>query len=86
VLGLGRTAAYRLVAAGDFPVPVVRAGGRLIVPVAPLLRLLGLPAAAVPADGLDVAGGASVDTWTGPADSPPRRTTSADFEHDGGDT
>lgn len=40
VLGIGRTLAYQLVAAGQFPVPVIRAGTRVIVPVAPLLDLL----------------------------------------------
>lgn len=42
VLGLGRSAAYEAVRTGGFPVPVIRAGGHYVVPVAPLLRLLGL--------------------------------------------
>ena len=44
VLGIGRTTAYRLVQAGEFPCPVVRVGGVYKVPTAGLLRLLGLHA------------------------------------------
>src|SRR6266540_3515766 len=40
ILGIGRSQAYRLVAAGQFPAPVIRAGTRVVVPVAGLLRLL----------------------------------------------
>jgi hypothetical protein len=40
ILGIGRTLAYELVATGRFPTPVIRAGTRVIVPVAPLLELL----------------------------------------------
>lgn len=40
ILGIGRTLAYELVATGQFPTPVIRAGTRVIVPVAPLLKLL----------------------------------------------
>src|SRR5579859_5283991 len=40
ILGIGRTLAYELVATGRFPTPVIRAGTRVIVPVAPLLTLL----------------------------------------------
>ena len=39
-LGGGKTTGYRLVREGRFPVPTVRLGGRLVVPVAPLERLL----------------------------------------------
>lgn len=41
VLGVGRSTAYDLIQRGEFPVPTVRLGRRLLVPVAPLLRLLG---------------------------------------------
>jgi hypothetical protein len=41
-LGVGRTTAYALARAGDFPCPVVRVGGTYKVPTAGLLRLLGL--------------------------------------------
>ena len=41
-LGIGRTLAYRLAAAGELPVPVIRVGRKLRVPAAPLRALLGL--------------------------------------------
>lgn len=41
-LGLGRTKAYQLASAGQFPCPVIRAGKTYLVPVAGLLDLLGL--------------------------------------------
>jgi hypothetical protein len=43
LLGIGRTHAYNLEAAGDFPVPVLHLGRAIRVPTAPLLDLLGLP-------------------------------------------
>jgi hypothetical protein len=43
VLGLGRTKAYQLARAGQFPCPVIRAGKTYLVPVAGLLAVLGLP-------------------------------------------
>ena len=42
-LGLGRTKAYELARAGQFPCPVIRAGKAWMVPTAGLLALLGLP-------------------------------------------
>ena len=42
-LGLGRTKAYELARAGQFPCPVIRAGRTWLVPTAGLLTLLGLP-------------------------------------------
>ena len=43
ILGIGRTTAYTLVAAGEFPVPVVRVGARRYrVAVARLRALLGI--------------------------------------------
>jgi hypothetical protein len=42
-LGLGRTKAYDLARAGQFPCPVIRAGKNWMVPTAGLLALLGLP-------------------------------------------
>jgi hypothetical protein len=87
VLGIGRTLAYQLVAAGQFPVPVVRAGSRVLVPVRPLLHLLHLdtdPPAATAAAGLDAGVDSSVDTATDPADSP-CTPPAADPEHHGDD-
>jgi hypothetical protein len=52
VLDIGRTAAYELVRTGQWPTPILRLGGRIKVPTAPLLELLGVstdPPAAVPA-------------------------------------
>lgn len=45
MLGIGRTTAYKLAQAGEFPCPVVRVGGVYKVPTVGLLRLLGLHAA-----------------------------------------
>jgi predicted DNA-binding transcriptional regulator AlpA len=41
-LGMSRTQAYVAIQRGEFPVPVIRVGRRVIIPVAPLLKLLGL--------------------------------------------
>ena len=38
--GLCRDEAYRSVKRGDFPVPIVKVGRHLVVPVAPILELL----------------------------------------------
>ena len=35
-------AAYQAIRAGTFPVPIIRIGRRIVVPLAPLERLLGL--------------------------------------------
>lgn len=40
--GLCKDEAYRMVKRGDFPVPVLHVGRRLVVPTAPILELLGL--------------------------------------------
>ncbi len=40
--GLSETQAYELAKRDAFPVPVVKVGRRLVVPTAPILRLLGL--------------------------------------------
>lgn len=46
LLGLGRTTLYDAVGRGEFPTPVLRLGGRLLFPKAPLDRLLaGAPQA-----------------------------------------
>ena len=44
IFGLSRTQAYEALNRGDFPVPTFRIGRRVIVPVAPILSLLGLNA------------------------------------------
>ena len=85
VLGIGRSLAYELVATNQFPVPVIRAGTRVVVPVRPLLQLLHLDTdpATGPA-GLDAHAGSSVDSPTHPADSPPP-VRAVDPEHHGDD-
>ena len=40
--GLCRTESYEAVKKGNFPVPVIKIGSRLVVPVAPILDLLGI--------------------------------------------
>ncbi|WP_261986702.1 DNA-binding protein [Actinomadura sp. HBU206391] len=49
VLGLGRTKAYELARAEEFPCRVLRVGGTYLVPTAGLLALLGLDNPANPA-------------------------------------
>jgi excisionase family DNA binding protein len=44
LLGIGRTTAYALARADDFPVPVLRVGSQYRIPTAPLLALLGITA------------------------------------------
>lgn len=44
-LSMSRTQAYTAIQRGEFPVPVIRVGRRIIIPTAPLLDLLGLAAA-----------------------------------------
>jgi hypothetical protein len=43
ILGMERTKAYGLASRDQFPVPVLRHGRRILVPVAGLLALLGIP-------------------------------------------
>ena len=40
--GIGRTAGYELAARDELPFPVFRLGRKYVVPVAPLLKSLGL--------------------------------------------
>ena len=42
LLGIGRTAAYRLVREGCWPTPVIKVGRLIRVPTAPLLAAIGL--------------------------------------------
>ncbi|WP_018720269.1 hypothetical protein [Salinispora fenicalii] len=70
VLGMSRSQAYRLAATDTFPAPVIRAGTRIIVPVAGLLRLLLLDPSTTPdpddGRGLDPTPVPSVDATTPP--------------------
>ena len=45
LLGIGRTLAYEMVREQTWPTPIIKAGRKIRVPTAPLLGLLGLPAA-----------------------------------------
>jgi len=42
IAGLCKDESYRAVQRGTFPVPVVKCGRRMVVPVAPILELLGI--------------------------------------------
>jgi excisionase family DNA binding protein len=42
VLGIGRTKAYELAQAGEFPAKILRVGRRYLVPTPALLELLGV--------------------------------------------
>lgn len=42
ILGMGRTVAYREARSGAFPVKVINSGGKMSVPVQPILELLGI--------------------------------------------
>jgi hypothetical protein len=50
ILGIGRTKSYELARHGAFPVPVIKAGDRYVVPMKPVLELLGIPIPAAMAD------------------------------------
>lgn len=45
LLGCSPSAAYEAIKAGDFPVPVLRIGRKIVVPAAPLHAALGIEAA-----------------------------------------
>lgn len=53
ILGIGRTVAHQLARRDAFPVPVLRVGHKYVVPVAPLLELLGVSGDAGPVEGTD---------------------------------
>jgi hypothetical protein len=64
ILSLSRTLAYHLARHGRFPVPVLRAGTRYRVPVAPILAALHLPpmpTGSGPQPGLDLPTGPRLD-------------------------
>lgn len=42
VIGIGHSTAYAAVRTNEFPVPVIKIGGRYVVPTKPLLDLLGI--------------------------------------------
>lgn len=65
--GLSATQAYELAKRGSFPVPVVKVGRRLVVPTAPILRLLELDTEAA---GHPPSPAADTDTRQTPAERP----------------
>lgn len=91
ILGVGRSTAYTLARAGEFPAPVIRAGARYIVPVPALLSLLR----AEPESGTgqdSTAGGSRLDRSRGayvhgrtaqPADYPDAGDRTGDSDKDG---
>lgn len=94
VLGISRSQAYHLVATDAFPLPVIRAGSRIIVPVAGLLRLLLLDNGASPSRSpspdtggrrLDPAPESSVDATTRPPADYTHRRWRHHAEHPGDD-
>ncbi|MBD8030806.1 helix-turn-helix transcriptional regulator [Corynebacterium gallinarum] len=42
LIGIGASTAYDAVRKNEFPTPVIKIGGRYVVPIKPLLALLGL--------------------------------------------
>jgi predicted DNA-binding transcriptional regulator AlpA len=42
ILGIGRTAAYKLIRLGNWPTPILRLGKLIRVPSAPLFDLVGV--------------------------------------------
>ncbi|MGO1991845.1 MAG: helix-turn-helix transcriptional regulator [Corynebacterium sp.] len=42
ILGVSKSSAYKSVQEGTFPVATIKVGGRIVVPTAPLRKLLGL--------------------------------------------
>jgi len=44
VFGLSRTVAYDLLRRGEFPTATFKVGRRIVVPIAPILRLFGVEA------------------------------------------
>lgn len=62
IAGLCKDESYRMVQRGTFPVPVVRCGRRMVVPVAPILELLGIGPAVNATSPAPPTGGAGADT------------------------
>ncbi|MBI9000048.1 helix-turn-helix domain-containing protein [Corynebacterium sp. CCM 9185] len=44
VLGISKSSAYAAIKRNEFPTPVIKIGGRYVVPTAPLRQLLGVDA------------------------------------------
>lgn len=86
VLGISRSQAYRLAATDQFPIPLIRAGSRIIVPVAALLRLLRPdPVTTDDHRRLDADAKVSVDAMTPPPADSTRHRWRHHREHPGDD-
>ncbi|MEU1396167.1 hypothetical protein ABZ403_08895 [Micromonospora zamorensis] len=85
VLGISRSQAYRLAATDQFPVPLIRAGSRIIVPVAALLHLLQPEPDATCSGRLDADAKVSVDAMTPPPADPTRHRWRHHPRHPGDD-
>ncbi|MBB5111949.1 hypothetical protein FHU28_001788 [Micromonospora echinospora] len=83
VLGISRSQAYRLAATDQFPIPLIRAGSRIIVPVAALLHLLQPDPAATGGGRLDADAKVSVDAMTPPPADSTRHRWRHRTEHPG---
>jgi len=64
IAGLCRDESYRMVQRGEFPVPVLKVGRRLVVPVAPIRQLLGIGSPEREDDKTGPASVAAVDSKT----------------------
>ncbi|MBU8859228.1 MULTISPECIES: hypothetical protein [unclassified Micromonospora] len=87
VLGISRSQAYRLAATNQFPIPLIRAGSRIIVPVAGLLQLLLIndPAPTDDERRLDADAKVSVDAMTPPPADSTRHRWRHHTKHPGDD-
>ncbi|WP_430500299.1 helix-turn-helix transcriptional regulator [Micromonospora trifolii] len=85
VLGISRSQAYRLAATNQFPIPLIRAGSRIIVPVAALLHLLQPDAAATGGGRLEADAKVSVDAMTPPPADSTRHRWRHHTKHPGDD-
>ncbi|MET8304719.1 hypothetical protein [Micromonospora sp. NPDC005211] len=85
VLGISRSQAYRLAATGQFPLPLIRAGSRIIVPVAALLDLLQPDPSVTGGGRLDAGAKVSVDATTPPPADSTRHRWRHHLEHPGDD-
>ncbi|MEU1964148.1 hypothetical protein ABZ541_03215 [Micromonospora sediminicola] len=85
VLGISRSQAYRLAATDQFPIPLIRAGSRIIVPVAALLQLLQPDPDATRGGRLEADAKVSVDAMTPPPADSTRHRWRHPAEHPGDD-
>ncbi|MBQ1057681.1 hypothetical protein KBX35_23110 [Micromonospora sp. C32] len=85
VLGISRSQAYRLAATNQFPIPLIRAGSRIIVPVAALLQLLQPDPNGTGGGRLEADAKVSVDATTPPPADSTRHRWRHHKEHPGDD-